>query len=51
MRADVWFEPVKVVEVAGPELTISPIHTVARRLLKRAGLALRFSAIYPLSGR
>jgi DNA ligase-1 len=42
MRADVWFEPVKVVEVAAAQLTISPVHTVARGLIKRGGLALRF---------
>ena len=42
MAADVWFEPVKVVEVAGAELTVSPVHTVAHNLLKRGGLALRF---------
>lgn len=42
MAADVWFEPVKVVEVTGAELTISPVHTVAHGLLKRGGLALRF---------
>lgn len=42
MIADVWFEPVKVVEVAGAELTVSPVHTVAHHLVKRGGLALRF---------
>ena len=42
MAADVWFEPVKVVEVAGAELTVSPVHTVAQSLVKRGGLALRF---------
>jgi DNA ligase 1 len=42
MAADVWFEPVKVVEVAGAELTVSPVHTVAHSLIKRGGLALRF---------
>lgn len=42
MRADIWFEPVKVVEVTGAELTVSPIHTVAHSLIKRGGLALRF---------
>ncbi len=42
MTADVWFEPVKVVEVAGAELTVSPVHTAAQRLVKRGGLALRF---------
>ena len=42
MAADVWFEPVKVIEVAGAELTVSPVHTVAHGLIKRGGLALRF---------
>ena len=42
MKADAWFEPVKVVEIAGAELTVSPVHTVAHHLLKRGGLALRF---------
>jgi hypothetical protein len=42
MRADMWLEPVKVVEIAGAELTVSPVHTVAHHLLKRGGLALRF---------
>lgn len=42
MAADVWFEPVKVVEVFGAELTVSPVHTAARHLVKRGGLALRF---------
>lgn len=42
MTADVWFDPVKVVEVTGAELTVSPVHTVAHNLLKRGGLSLRF---------
>jgi DNA ligase 1 len=42
MRADMWFEPVKVVEIAGAELTVSLVHMVAHHLLKRGGLALRF---------
>jgi DNA ligase-1 len=42
MKADAWFEPVKVVEIAGAEFTVSPVHTVAHHLLKRGGLALRF---------
>ncbi|MGA7630201.1 MAG: DNA ligase, partial [Terriglobales bacterium] len=42
MAADVWFEPVKVVEVAGADLTVSPVHTVAQSLVRRGGLALRF---------
>ena len=42
MAADVWFEPAKVVEVTGGELTVSPVHAVAHHLLKFGGLALRF---------
>ena len=42
MDADVWFEPVKVLEVEGAEITISPVHTVAKDLIKKGGLALRF---------
>lgn len=43
MQADVWFNPVKVAEVVGAELTLSPIHTAAWGVLKEgAGLALRF---------
>lgn len=41
VAADVWFEPVKVVEV-GADLTVSPVHTVGHRSVKRGGLALRF---------
>ncbi|MBT3297436.1 ATP-dependent DNA ligase [archaeon] len=36
MEAEVWFEPVLVVEVSAAEVTKSPIHTCA------SGLALRF---------
>ena len=42
MTADVWFEPARVMEVRGAELTVSPVHTVARETLKKGGLALRF---------
>jgi DNA ligase-1 len=42
MPADVWFEPVKVIEISGAELSISPVHTVARDKLGKGGLALRF---------
>jgi DNA ligase 1 len=38
----VWFEPVKVVEVSGVDLAVSPVHTVGHRSVKRGGLALRF---------
>jgi DNA ligase-1 len=43
MEADVWFNPSRVAEVVGAELTLSPIHTAAWDALKpNAGLALRF---------
>jgi DNA ligase-1 len=42
MEADVWFEPVVVLEVAGAEITVSPVHTVAKDKIKKGGLALRF---------
>ncbi len=48
MTADVWFEPVKVVEVAGAELTVSPVHTVAHHLVKR-GACATLSSICPVS--
>jgi DNA ligase-1 len=41
--ADVWFEPILVVEVLAAELNVSPHHTAGWGLLKEdAGLALRF---------
>ncbi len=43
LEADVWFEPKKVIEVIGAEITISPIHTCAKdKIRKGAGLAIRF---------
>jgi DNA ligase-1 len=39
---DVWFDPVKVIEITGADLTISPVHTVAYNKLKTGGIALRF---------
>lgn len=42
MAMDVWFEPAVVLEIAGADLTISPVHVVARRTLKAGGIALRF---------
>jgi DNA ligase-1 len=42
MEADVWFEPAKVMEVLGAELTVSPVHTCAATLMREGGLALRF---------
>jgi DNA ligase-1 len=41
--ADVWFEPVVVIEILGAEITLSPIHTCAKgSIRKESGLAIRF---------
>jgi DNA ligase-1 len=43
MKADYWFAPARVLEIAGAEITHSPIHTCAYGVLKdKAGLAIRF---------
>ncbi|MEK7114662.1 MAG: ATP-dependent DNA ligase, partial [Patescibacteria group bacterium] len=42
MKSDVWFEPKIVMEISGAEITVSPIHTVAKDKVKTGGLALRF---------
>lgn len=43
IQADYWFEPAKVIEVKGAEITISPTHTCCRNIIKEgAGLAIRF---------
>jgi len=43
IKADVWFEPEKVFEVVAAEITLSPVHTCARDVLKKdAGIAVRF---------
>lgn len=42
MKPDVWFEPKIVMEISGAEITVSPIHTVAKDKIKTGGLALRF---------
>ena len=43
MEPEVWFEPSVVLEVAGAEITLSPVHTCARgRFRKDSGLAIRF---------
>jgi DNA ligase-1 len=43
LEADVWFEPVIVIEVLGAEITLSPIHTCAMNAIRRgSGLAIRF---------
>jgi len=43
LEADVWFEPVIVIEVLGAEITLSPIHTCAMDAIRKgSGLAIRF---------
>ena len=43
LEADIWFEPVKVIEVLGAEITLSPIHTCAMDTIRKgSGLAIRF---------
>jgi DNA ligase-1 len=42
IEADVWFEPVEVIEVLGDEITLSPTHSAGRKILKDGGLAIRF---------
>jgi DNA ligase 1 len=42
MKMNVWFEPAKVIEIMGADLTVSPVHTVARDKVKSGGIALRF---------
>jgi DNA ligase-1 len=43
LEADVWFEPVVVIEVLGAEITLSPIHTCAMDSVRKgSGLAIRF---------
>ena len=42
MDVNVWFEPKVVMEVSGAEITVSPVHTVAKDKIKQGGLALRF---------
>lgn len=43
MEPDVWFEPELVVEIVASEITLSPVHTCAKDIVRRgSGLALRF---------
>ncbi len=43
LDADVWFEPVVVIEVLGAEITLSPVHTCAMDSIRKgSGLAIRF---------
>jgi len=49
MKADVWFEPVLVLAVTGAQLTVSPVHAVARQRVKKGGPGLALSPISPLA--
>ncbi len=42
VEADVWFEPVEVIEVVGDEITVSPTHHAGRGRISGGGLAIRF---------
>lgn len=43
MEPHVWFTPGVVLEVAGDEITLSPLHTCGRNVIRKdRGLALRF---------
>jgi DNA ligase-1 len=43
IEADVWFEPVVVIEILGAEITLSPIHTCVMDAIRKGnGLAIRF---------
>jgi len=43
IEADVWFEPMVVMEVGGAELTLSPLHTCCKGWIKSdAGISIRF---------
>jgi DNA ligase-1 len=43
LEADIWFEPVVVLEILGAEITLSPIHTCAMSAIRKgSGLAIRF---------
>jgi len=43
IEADIWFEPVVVIEVIGAEITLSPVHVCAMGVARKgSGLAIRF---------
>lgn len=43
LSMDVWFEPSIVLEIISPEITLSPIYTTAKNMIKPGyGMALRF---------
>ncbi len=43
IKADFWFNPAIVMEIAGAEITLSPVHTCAMGLFRQdSGIAIRF---------
>ncbi len=43
LEADLWFDPMIVIEIIGAEITLSPIHTCGMDVIRRgSGLAIRF---------
>lgn len=43
LDVDVWFEPNVVIEIRGAELTLSPVHTCAKNIIREdSGIAIRF---------
>jgi DNA ligase-1 len=43
IMADVWFEPVIVIEILGAEITLSPVHVCGMDVIRKgSGLAIRF---------
>ncbi|MDQ3835867.1 MAG: ATP-dependent DNA ligase [Thermoproteota archaeon] len=43
MDMDIWFEPKMVIEVIASEITLSPLHTASKNMIRPGyGLALRF---------
>lgn len=43
MEPDVWFAPELVIEIVASEITLSPVHTCAKDIVRKgSGLALRF---------
>jgi len=43
MDADVWFEPILIIEIIASEITLSPIHKTGLNMLRKgSGMALRF---------
>lgn len=43
LDVDVWFEPKLVIETKGAELTLSPVHTCGKDIIrKESGVAIRF---------